>query len=138
MSVTFPDLMQTIDWTDEPRQSEACVYTKSSGDVLLEVRRMSAGWRWTAYGWLGVEYGAGDQVCPSREAAKEAAAAWWEKSTALASNQHKRGSSRALAAGAMDGEICEACANALAGSGKEPQAPESNADASPASRRRTI
>lgn len=138
MSVTFPDLMRTIDWTDEPRQSEACVYTKSSGDVLLEVRRMSAGWRWTAYGWLGVEYGAGDQVCPSREAAKEAAVTWWEKSTALASNQHKRGRSRALEARAFDDETSEKRGAAPVGSRTEPQAPEGNADTCPASQRRTI
>ena len=138
MSNTFPDLMQTIGWTDEPRQSEACVYTKSSGDVLLEVRRMSAGWRWTAYGWLGVEYGAGDQVCPSREAAKEAAAAWWEKCTAVASKQRQRGKSRDLAAEVAHCDTCQWPGVEQAGSQTKHQGSESNADASPASKRRTI
>ena len=99
MNVTFPDLMRTIEWSDEPRLSEACVYTRSSGDVLLEVQRIRAGWRWKAYGWLGVELGVGEIFYPSRKAAKEAAAAWWERCTAVASKQHQRGRSRELAAG---------------------------------------
>ena len=87
---------------------------------------------------LGVEYGAGDKVCPSREAAKEAAVAWWEKCTAVASKQHQRGRSRDLAAEVAHCETCQWRGGEQAGSQTEHQGSESNSDTTPASQRRTI
>ena len=57
--VAYPDLERKISWLDGPDVSEAAVWSRSSGGVLLEVERRPVGWSWTVYGWLGVRLASG-------------------------------------------------------------------------------
>ena len=73
--VAYPDLERKIIWRDEDDLSEADVWSRSSGAVMLVVERKGVGWQWQIFGWLGVLLTSGHGH--SRAAAKKAAVRWW-------------------------------------------------------------
>ena len=79
--VHFPDLAQKIIWDDQPARSLASVHSESSGYVTLVVERVRSGWRWIAYGWLGITLSR-ESAVPTREQAKRQSVTWWGQMTA--------------------------------------------------------
>ena len=77
----FPDLAQKIRWDDQPARSLATVHSESSGFVALVVERVQSGWRWIAYGWLGVTLSR-ESNYGTREQAKKSCVTWWGQMTA--------------------------------------------------------
>ena len=73
--VAYPDLERKIQWRDGEDLSEADVWSRSSGAVMLVVERKAAGWQWEIFGWLGVQLTSGH--AQSRENGKKAAVRWW-------------------------------------------------------------
>lgn len=80
--VSFPGLAKKIEWRDHADRSEATVQTPSSGVVQLMVVRDRAGWRATAYGWLGVQLFRAGHRSTARGKAKTICLTWWGKMTA--------------------------------------------------------
>ena len=73
--VAYPDLERKIQWRDDADLSEADVWSRSSGAVMLVVERKGPSWHWQIFGWLGVLLTSGHSH--SRDEGKKAAVRWW-------------------------------------------------------------
>ena len=129
--VTYTDLMLTIKWTDERTRSEAEVHTMSSGYVALVATRVRGGWRWMAYGWLGVCLWRGQNFYRRRQEAKRAAVTWWGSKTIADRTEQKGGRSGILEG--SDGEAAKERVGAMVGGqGEKGRQGDADADAAAA------
>ena len=79
--VSFPDLVNDVEWVDKPSFSETAVYSARSGDIMLVVKRSRWGWFWWVKGWLGVQLLRDERMHGSRCEAKRAVLTWWGRMT---------------------------------------------------------